>query len=366
MRRLQIHRRRVLWQAGFRRLRKALRHPMGGVGRRHRAGARRHLPGPLLHRGGTVRSGTAHHFRRDPRGRSGRPGRACAAARDHLGSRQDPDRRSHPEHPDRGRNHLRLCRRLGRACALRFPLAGHGLHPAWPGCARDTCRRAPTWPRARRSRAGRRLFDAAARGLAGAELLGALYLSHGGHRRGLCAGAHPDVALARDHRRSGIDPVDVRRHGRSRPRVAVSARLLRRRRFRARGLFHRRRIVRRPACRAWPYRPGVMRRSRRVSVRRLHADDRDSACAARDGDAVRPHGRQRRNRMAQRGRSACRAGRRHLRAASDRPLGAELVVRASCSAWAMVQRGGHQAHRDRPARDIRGRIRRAVRRRPAI
>ena len=105
-------------QAGFWRLRKALRHPMGGLGRRHRAGARRHLPGALLDRGGTVRSRLAHHLRCDPRARSGRPGRTCAAARDHLRPRQDPDRRSHPEHPDRGRHHLRLCRRLGRARAL--------------------------------------------------------------------------------------------------------------------------------------------------------------------------------------------------------------------------------------------------------
>ncbi len=350
-------------RTGFRRFRKALRHAMGGLGRRHRAGARRHLPGALLHRGGPVRSGAAHHLRRDPRARSGGLGRARAAARDHLRPRQDSDRRSHPKHPDRGGYHVAYADVWAAHALYNFLSPAVGLRPARPGGAGDARRRAPPRPGARRPRAGRRLCDAAPGRLAGAELLGALHLSHGSHRRGLCAGAHPDVALARDHRRGGIDPVDVRRHGRPRPRIAAGARLLRRRRFRARGVLHRRRIVRRPAGGAGPHRPGVVRRPRRVPVRRLLAGNRNRARAARGGDAVRADGRHRGDRMAQRGRTACRAGCRHSRGAAGRALGAELVVRANGPARALVQRTGRQAHGDRPARDVRGRNRRAVRRR---
>ena len=182
----------------------ALRHAMGRLGRRHRARARRHPAGALLDRAGPVRARPAGDRRRGAGARAGRARRAGAPARDHRRARRDAAG-AHPEHSHRRRHHRRLRRRLGRLRALRLPLAGARLPAARRGGAGDLGGRAGARAGARRARPRRRLCDAAAGLHRAAELLGALRLPRGGHRRRLCAGALPDVGLAGDHRRRLLD-----------------------------------------------------------------------------------------------------------------------------------------------------------------
>ena len=66
------------------RLRGALRHPLGGLGRRHRARARRHLSGALHDPAGPDRPGRADHARRAAGGGAGRRRRMVAAHRESL------------------------------------------------------------------------------------------------------------------------------------------------------------------------------------------------------------------------------------------------------------------------------------------
>ena len=146
---------------------------------------------------------------------------------------------------------VRLRRRLGRLCALRFPLAGRGLRAARPRRAGDARRGAAARPGARRARPGRRLCDADRSSSSHEPNYWALYI----YLAVVTAAAYA-LARIRLWRWLAITAaalsraVDVRRHRRSARRLAVGACLLRRRGLRARRLLHRRRPVPGPAGRS--------------------------------------------------------------------------------------------------------------------
>ena len=194
-------------------LRGALRHPLGRVGRRVRALPRRRLPGALLDRAGPDRAGRARLPRRAARRRADR------------GRRMDPPQRAvhrlpgtadraHPQHPDRRRHGRRLRDRLCGLCALRLRRCAARLRAARHRRAGDARRRAAARAGARRARPGRRRGHALSRLHRQAQLLGALRLSRGRHRRHVRARPRPAVALARRHRDRVRRAVDVSRHRR--------------------------------------------------------------------------------------------------------------------------------------------------------
>ena len=200
-----------------------LRHPMGGLGRRWLALGGFFLVRYSIEQGCSAPACASLLGALLALARSRR--RMDAAAR--KAARRSPRSRPHTfPRPDRRRHRGRLCRRLRRLCALRLPAPGHGFRPARAGSARHARRRLAARPGACRPRPRRRLCHAAARRLRQAELLGALHLSRGRHRRGLCAGAGPAVALARDHGRrarrcSGPSPAAVRPSTRSAPTFSM-------------------------------------------------------------------------------------------------------------------------------------------------
>ena len=109
--------------------RRALRHAMGGVGRRHRAGARRLFPGPLFDRARLVRTRRSRRARRHRRACADRGGRMGAAPRD-LDRRHGAVQGRHPERAHRRRHGGRLCRRLRGLRAVRLYRSGRRLRAA--------------------------------------------------------------------------------------------------------------------------------------------------------------------------------------------------------------------------------------------
>ena len=250
--------------------RRALRHAMGGVGRRHRPRARRLLPGPLFDRAGLVRPRRARGARRHRGAGSDRRGRMDAAPRD-LDRRHGSLQGRHPERAHRRRHGSRLCRRLRGLRAVRLHRRGRRLRAARHRRARHPRRLSRAWTGAGRSRPGRRLPHAADRFDRATELLGALSLSRGGHGRVVRPRPGAAVALARRHRRCRKRALGAARHRRS--SGAWPARLPHRRRLRPRGPADRLGPLVRAGCRAGRDRPGLIRRACRLSVRR------DGACA---------------------------------------------------------------------------------------
>ena len=120
--------------------RRALRHAMGGLGRRHRARARRLFPGPLFDRARLVRTRRSRRARRHRRARSDRRRRMGAAPRD-LDRRHGAVQGRHPERAHRRRHGGRLCRRLRGLRAVRLHRSGRRLRAARHRRARHARRR---------------------------------------------------------------------------------------------------------------------------------------------------------------------------------------------------------------------------------
>ena len=99
------------------RLRGAYRHPLGGLGRRIDAGARRLLHGALFHRTRFARPRRAHAARRLVRAGAACRGRMDPAQGEHLRHRGAADRQ-HSRHPHRRRHRRRLRHRLRGLCAV--------------------------------------------------------------------------------------------------------------------------------------------------------------------------------------------------------------------------------------------------------
>ena len=189
-------------------LRRAHRHPLGGLGRRPYAGARRLLHGALFDRGRLdrprraraagrrLRAGAARRRRMDPA--QGNPSRHRRAAD-----------RQYSRHPHR-RRHLGGVRdRLRSLCAVWFPRARHRVHSAGAGGAGHAGRGAAAWSGAGRPRRGRGVRHADPGVVRQTGFLGAVCLSRDRHRGGVRAGADPAVALARRHHHRAGAGVDL-------------------------------------------------------------------------------------------------------------------------------------------------------------
>ena len=323
-------------------LRGAPRHAMGGLGRRHRARARRHLSRALFDRAGTARPRRARHAGRavgDRARRCGRMGAPDRAVVRHF----RPAHRAHPGCPDGGRHDRRLCRRLRRLCALRVPVAGPGLHPARPGGAGDAGGGAAARARARWPRPGRRLRHAAVGCHRQAGLLVALHLSRSGDRRSLCARALSHVALARRHRGRAQRAVDLARSRGGGRRGARGALLPRHRRLCAGGDLDRCR----PAL--WTRRGSrsdrrrVVGRARRLPLRHSARGAGQPARSGRAHDVRGARRGHRRDRLARRGGRRGRAGGRGARRPRHRALGSRHQPGASGRALGPDGRRGTRA-----------------------
>ena len=235
------------------RLRGDDRHPLGGMGRRADAGARRVLHGALFDRGRPDRPGRPHDA-----GRPVRPGPAAGRRMDapqgeHFHDRGAADRQ-YPGHPDGCRNGSGVRHGVCGLCAVRLPGAGDRLHPARSGGDGHACRGAAARAGARRPRRRRRLCDACPGLVRQTGLLGALHLSRDRHRGRLRPCARQAVALARGHHdrvRAAVDvPLPAMRSVDGRPACVPRARRFHSRRP-ARGVrFHVRPARRRGAGRA--------------------------------------------------------------------------------------------------------------------
>ena len=246
------------------RLRGAHRHPLGGLGRRPDAGARRLLHGPLFDRCGPARARRAHHARRRVRAGAAWRRRMDAPQGEHLHDRSAADRQ-YPGDPHRRRHRGGVRDRLCRLCAVRFSRARDRVHPARAGGARHARRGAAARTGAGRPRHRRRLRHADSGFFGKAGLLGAVYLSRHRHRGGLRAGADQAVALARGHHhrvRAALDlPLPAMR-----PVDGRTARVPRRVRLCARGLAGGVRIHVRPAGGRRPDRADLIRFARGLSA----------------------------------------------------------------------------------------------------
>ena len=131
-------------------LRGALRRELGGLDRRPRARARRHLPGAVFDRGRADRPEGARLPRRPVRRRPDRGRRMDAAARILDRPRQRPDR-AHPEHPHGGRHDGCLRDGLRGLRALRLPRPRHA-----PSCCSASWRSRRSRPRCCTGRRSRR------------------------------------------------------------------------------------------------------------------------------------------------------------------------------------------------------------------
>ena len=134
-----------------RQLRGEIRHPLDRLDRRRGAGAGRHLPRQVFHRGRADRAAAAAVLRRAARGGAGRRRRMDAAAGEAV--RLCRTDRAYPEHPHRRRHHRRLRHRLCGLRALRLPRSGVRLRAARRGGAGDARRGAAARPGAGRARA---------------------------------------------------------------------------------------------------------------------------------------------------------------------------------------------------------------------
>ena len=158
-RRCRFRRRRHAIVLAKDRLRRKIRHPLGGLGRRRGARARRHLFGALYDPAGPDRPGGADFSRRLAGAGAGRRRRMVAAHRETFGARRRAVG-AYSRHADRGRHHRRLCHRLCGVRALRIPATGRRFHPARRRGALDLGRRVAAWTRARRPGRDRRLSGA--------------------------------------------------------------------------------------------------------------------------------------------------------------------------------------------------------------
>ncbi len=174
--------------------------------------------------------------------------------------------RAYPEHSHRGRNDCRLCNRLRRLCALWFLRACTCFRPAWHCRLGDPGGGPAAWTGAGRARPDRRLYHAGARLNRPGELLGALSLSRGRHRRGLRARAHADVALARGHCDCAERLVDPAGHRQPTDRHSAAARAACRGWLRARGRAYRLRLSLWAIGRIGPHRNRVLGGPSRLSA----------------------------------------------------------------------------------------------------
>ena len=254
--------------------RRALRHAMGRLGRRHRARAWRLLPGAPGNRAGLVRARRPRPARCHRRACSDRRRRMDQAARDQNGARR-PSQGAYSERAHRGRHGHRLCRRLCSLRALPLHRPGPRFHSARRRRARHARRGAAARPCTRGARSDRRFRHAAHRLDRDAQLSRALSLSRRGDGRRLRACSRAAVALARDCRGGCERAVDFA--GNRRVGLATGACLSCRDRLRLEFASHRLGFPVRATVRAWRDRSRLIGRARRLSLRRDAARARDRA-----------------------------------------------------------------------------------------